>query len=761
MKKQLISLSIAAAVTVGIAQQAQAVPAFVVQNVEVQGLQRINPNTVQSYLPIQQGQQFNDSTAQATMAALRKSGLFSDVKLFRRGDTLVVQVQESRPIGDITIKGNKAIPTEGIQGFLKQVRVVKGSPLDTNVLAKVQEELQKQYISMGYNNAKVSIGTTQLSNNRAGVVVDIKEGSASRIQKIQITGNRVFPDSVLLKQFDSGPKSRLAFFSDRDLLARDKIRGDLDKLRQFYLDRGYLNFDITSTDVQMSKDKRSAVLNISIREGQQYRIGSVSVEGAGIPQREASRLVTLRRGQVFSQTELEKTRKNLQNHLGGQGFAFTKMKLVPKVDEANKLVHLVMKVDQGKRTYVRRINIRGNERTNDNVIRREMRQLESSWFSREKIEKSKLRIQRLPYIENVKINAEPVAGTKDQVDINVIVSERSANQFQIGAGYSQSQGFLFNVGVKQQNFMGTGKEVDVNLENSSSRRNVRISYNNPYYTPEGISRGFEVYYKKYNAEKEDISGYVSNRYGGKLRYSIPIGEDNAVHASVGAERREIVLGDDPAASVESFVNQHGEEYTQYPVSLSYVHDSRNRAVFPTEGQRHRVSVKTALPGSDIQFYKLGYTGTVYRPITEDVTFKGRVRLGAGDGLDGADELPFFEKYTAGGIGTVRGFDTNSLGPKEGDDHLGGDALVAATAEVQFPVPFMRDNKKVKMSAFVDAGNVFAKHSDVDMGDLRVSAGLGATWLSPFGPLEVSYAKPLNAKDGDEEQRVQFSIGASF
>lgn len=751
----------AAAATVVMAQSVFAA-SFTVSNVKVEGVQRISPRTVQNYLPIKVGQQFNDQTAQATVKALYDTGLFSDVKLFRNGNTLVVKVAEATPVGDIEISGNKGLPTDGITKFLKQLGITKGSPLNNEALAKAQAELQKQYIAMGYNTATVSVGTKPISGNRSAVVVKIKEGQIARIQRVEIKGNRAFPDAVLLKQLESGPKSRLSFFSDRDKLSRDKLQADAKKLRQFYLDRGYLNFDIVSSDVKFSSNQRQAFLEIVVNEGQQYRVGSIGVQGAGISQRDAARLVALKRGQVFSQKQLEKTRENIQKHLGQQGFAFSKMRLDPKVDEANRLVHLTLSVEEGKRTYVRRINIRGNERTKDEVLRREMRQLESSWFSRDKIERSKRRIQRLPYIENVKINAEPVAGTKDQVDINVIVSERSANQFQIGAGYSQSQGLLFNVGVKQQNFMGTGKEVDANLENSSSRRNLRISYTNPYHTPEGISRGFEVYYNKYNAEKEDISGYVSNRYGGKVRYAVPLGEENAFHASVGVEKRKIVLGTNPAQHISDFVAAQGEEYDQFPVTLSYVHDSRDRTVFPREGTRHRVSLSSALPGSTVQYNKLGYDGTVYRPLTDDVTFKGRVRLGIGKGADGLDELPFFERYTAGGIGTVRGYESNSLGPRDADgDAVGGDALVVATAEVQFPVPFMSDNKKLKMSAFVDAGNVFATHDDFKGSELRASAGIGATWLSPFGPLEVSFARPLNAKDGDKEQQVQFSIGASF
>ncbi|MEZ5450737.1 MAG: outer membrane protein assembly factor BamA [Thiolinea sp.] len=435
---------------------------------------------------------------------------------------------------------------------------------------------------------------------------------------------------------------------------------------------------------------------------------------------------------------------------------------MPAFDNENRRVAIRLEVIPGKRAYVRRINIRGNNRTRDEVYRREMRQLESAWFSRELVERSRVRLQRLPYVENARITAEPVAGTDDQVDLNVVIAERSSNQFQIGAGYSQSQGLLLNLSVKQDNFMGTGKQLEVNLDNSEVNKNFQISYNNPYYTENGVSRGFSLYYNEYDAAKEDISEYASNRYGGNISYSIPLSENNAVHLTAGAERREIILGDAPADHITAFTDEYGLEYNQLPVKVSFVHDTRNRVIFPTEGQRHRVSLQAALPGSDLQYQKLTYDSAYYKAINDDITFALKAQVATGQGSSGLNSLPFFEKYNAGGIRTVRGYENNTLGPKDSNgDAMGGDFMVAASAQVLFPVPFARESNNIKMSAFVDAGNVFEKYDTFAADEIRYSAGIGVVWLSPIGPFEVSYAKPLNSKDGDKEQVVQFSIGASF
>ena len=763
MKKHILGLTISSCMVV-LSQSAWAA-AFVVRDIEVNGLERVAAGTVLSYLPAQVGQTFNETQAPNAMKALMDTGLFADVKMGQRGDVLVVNVVERPAIGEINIKGNHKIPTDKIMDALKSAQLTKGSTLNQAALEQIDAELRNQYYSMGYYNADVETVIESLPRNRVAINITVKEGNVTRIQQVKIQGNRAFPESVLLKQLESGPRGALTIplFSDRDKYSKEKLIGDLDSLTAFYRDHGYLNFKITNTDVKATDDKKQVYLTITVDEGEQYRIGQVNVSGnIGLSQEQLAKAVKLQQGQVFAQKDLEETRKNLTTLLGSQGYAFTKVKAVPSFDEANRTVGVMLDIDTGKRTYVRRIDIRGNNRTKDEVYRRELRQLESSWFSKEQVDRSKVRLERLPYVEEASINAEPVAGSADQVDLIVTVKERSSNQFRVGAGYSQSQGMLFNINLNQDNFMGTGKELDVNFDNSKVNKNYSLSYTNPYYTPDGISRGFSTYYNKYDASEADISSYASNRYGASVNYTIPLSEHDSVYASVGAEKREIVLGDDPATRITDFINTNGDTFNQVPATVSYIHDTRNRTIFPTEGQRHRVSLQVAAPGSDLEYQKLTYDGSVYTPVTDNVTFAVKGKVGTGNASGKLDNLPFFDKYYAGGINSVRGFEDSSLGTQdENDDPTGGDFMVTGTAELQFPMPLAEDVKGLKMSTFVDMGNVFDDAGSFEAKDLRYSAGVGAVWLSPIGPFEISYAKPLNAKDGDKEQKVQFSVGASF
>lgn len=763
MKKQILKVS-AVGCLLAVSQAVWAA-AFVVRDIEVNGLERVAAGTVLNYLPARVGEQFDDRQSADAIRALFQTGLFEDVQLNRRGDVLVVTVVERPAIGELNIKGNRKIPTDKLLEVLKLRNISKGDTLDKAALATIQKELAEQYQGMGHYGVDINTTVEALPRNRVAVNININEGNVARIQKVEIVGNKAFPESVLLKQLESGPRGTFSipFLSDSDKYSKEKLMGDLDALNAFYRDRGYINFEITSADVSMTPDKKDIYLTVGVHEGDQYRIGNVSVAGnPGLSQQQLGEAIKLHKGDVFSQKALEETRKNLSNKLGSQGFAFTKVAATPEFDEANKQVGITLSVDQGKRTYVRRIDIRGNNRTKDEVYRRELRQVESSWFSKEQVERSKTRLERLPYVEEATIEAEPVAGTDDQIDLIVTVKERSSNQFRVGAGYSQSQGVLFNINLNQDNFMGTGKKMDVNIDNSKVNKNYSISYTNPYYTPDGVSRGFSTYYKEYDAEAEDISSYASNRYGGSVNYTVPLSEHDSVYASAGAEKREIVLGADPAQRIKDFVATNGEEYTQLPVTVSYVHDTRNRSVFPSEGQRHRVSLQAQAPGSDLQYNKVSYDGAVYTPVTDNVTFAVKGKVGSSISSGDLDEAPFFDKYYAGGIGSVRGYEQSTLGARdEKDDPIGGDLMVTGTAEVQFPAPFAEDVKGLKMSAFVDGGNVFKDSGDFKADDLRYSAGVGATWLSPIGPFEISYAKPLNAEDSDKEQKVQFSIGASF
>ena len=738
---------------------------FVLQDIEVKGLQRIAAGTVLSNLSVSVGDTYDDRMSARIVSSLYKTGLFDDVSLAKRGNVLVVNVKERAAVGEINISGSHLIEKKAILAALKRVGVAKGRPLNKAALLRIQREIKQQYLARGNYSADVQTNVAPLSRNRLAVNIKIKEGKVARIKKVRINGNKAFPESTLKALLETGTSSALSFFSSRDKYSKQKLIGDLDKLTAFYKDRGYLRFEVTSTQVSLSKDKRSVFVNINIHEGDQYRVGKISLDSNSQSQA-LRRFVHLKEGQVFSQRLLAKTRKDLKAQVGKQGFAFSRLAVIPQVDEVRKVVNLSFKLDKGQRTYVRRINIRGNYRSKDEVFRREMRQLESSWYSKEMVERSKVRIQRLPFVESVSISASPVAGARDQIDLDVTVKERSSNQFTAGVGYSQNEGLLFNVGLSQNNFMGTGKSLSIAAENSASKKNLRLSYNNPYHTKDGVGRGFNVFYTKTDAAEADITDYQSDSYGADVNYTIPLGEDNSLRFSVGGEHRKIKLSSVNSPDyIKQFVADHGDTYNQLLGSVSYIHDTRNRSLFPNKGQRQSLSLHLGLPGSDLQFYKLKYRGTVYQPLTDKVTFALKAGVSYGKGLKGDKKLPFYENFYAGGIGSVRGYDYNSLGPKvlsgagKGDS-IGGNLSTTVTAEVQFPMPFLSDVKGLRASAFVDGGNVF--DNDFDAAEMRYSAGLSATWMTPLGvPLTVSYAKPLNAKEGDKTSKVQFSLGATF
>ncbi len=758
MKKQVLKASFAGCL-LALSQGVWA-ESFVLQDVQVSGLERVAAGTVLSNVPVSVGQQFDDSMTAKVVRSLYKTGLFDDVRISRQGNVLLIKVHERPAVGEIKVSGNHVIESKALIAALRQAGVARGRPLDQSALNRIQREIKQQYLARGNYAASVNTQLVKLPRNRVSVRIKIHEGGVARIKALRINGNRAYSEATLLKLLDSGTKSKFSILSSRDKYAKEKLVGDIDKLTSFYRDRGYLNFEVVSTQVSLSKDKQSVFLNLNIHEGDQYRVGKVKIIGnTGLSQNELRRLIVLKEGQVFSQRKLAETRKNIQERLGKDGFAFSRIGVLPQVDKINKRVHLVFQADRGQRTYVRRINIRGNFRTKDEVFRREMRQLESSFLSKEKVKRSKERIQRLPFVKAVKISTSPVAGHSDQVDLDVVVSEQSSNRFNAAVGYS-GNGVLFSVGLTQNNFMGTGKSLTLAATNSKSTKNFRLSYNNPYHTVDGVGRGFNVYYNKNDASKDDVSDYSSNTYGADVNYTIPISEDNSIRFSIGGEHREIVTTLSAPDYIKDFVKDNGDTYNNILGKISYVHDTRDRFLFPTKGVRHNIVLAAGLPGSDLEYYKLKYRGAVYAPVSKKVTFalKGGVSYGKSYGK--TSKLPFFERFYSGGISTVRGFDNNSLGPKDSNgDSKGGTLGVNARAELLFPAPFAEDVDGLRMSAFIDAGNVF--DDKFDAADIRYSAGLSATWISPIGPFTLSYAKPLNAKDGDETQQLQFSIGASF
>ena len=760
MKKQIIQASLAGCMFA--LSQGVWADSFTLKDVQISGLERVAAGTVLSNVPVRVGQTFDDRMTANIVRSLYKTGLFDDVKISKKGNILLVKVHERPAIGEIKVSGNHVIEKNALLAALKAAGIARGRPIDRSALNIIQREIKQQYLARGNYAAAVDTQLVKLPRNRVSVKIKIHEGKVARIKRLNINGNKAYSDATLAKLLDSGTKGKFSILSTRDKYEKEKLVGDIDKLTSFYRDRGYLNFAVVSTQVSLSDDKQSVFVNININEGDQYRVGKIKVLGnSGLPVKELKKLLVLKEGQVFSQAKLSETRDNIKKRLGKDGYAFSRIGVLPQVDKVNKRVNLLFQAEKGQRTYVRRINIRGNFRTKDEVFRREMRQLESSFLSREKVLRSKARIQRLPFVKSVRIATSPVAGRSDQVDLDVIISEQSSNQFNASIGYGGS-GLVFNVGLKQNNFMGTGKSLSVSATRSSSTKSFRLSHNNPYHTVDGVGRGFNIYYDTTDASEEDVSDYSSNTYGADINYTIPVSEDNSIRFSIGGEHRKIITSDSTPDHIKTFIKENGDTYNNILGKVSYVHDTRDRVLFPNEGQKHSIAFEAGLPGSDIEYYKIKLNTANYFPVTKKVTFALKGGISYGDAYGKSNELPFFERFYSGGISTVRGYEHNSLGPKDSkNDPKGGTVAVNARAELLFPAPFAEDVDNFRLSAFVDGGNVFEDMDAFESSEIRYSAGLSATWMSPIGPFTLSYAKPLNAKKDDNEQMLQFSIGASF
>ena len=738
--------------------------AFVVQDIEVEGLERIAPGTVFTYLPLKVGDEFEEKQSAEVIRALYRTGFFENVELRRRDDVLVVFVTERPAIADIRFSGNKDIPKDQLEEALQQVGISKGRVFNRSVLERLERELRQQYFARGKYNVKIDVEVDELPRNRVDIDITISEGKVAKIRKVTIVGNEDFDEDDLLDEFESGIPPWWALFSSRDEYSKQKLGGDLERLRSSYFDEGYAEFNIDSTQVAITPDKRDIYVTVNVQEGDQYRIRSVKLAGnLLLPEEELMALVDLEAGDIFARTQVTNSITRITDRLGDEGYAFANVNAIPELDEEAREVDLTLFVDPGKRVYVRRINFQGNHKTRDEVLRREMRQMEAGWYAASQINRSKIRLQRLPYIEDVNIQTRRVPGTDDQVDLDISVVERLAGSFTIGAGYSQSEGVLFNIAVSEDNFMGSGKRVSVQANTSSVNTVYSLSYTNPYHTIDGVSRGFTAFYRETDAEEANVTRYFANRWGGNINYGIPLTEYDYLRYSLGYEDTEIVLATGAAQELQDFITTYGDEYASYKLEASYTHDTRNRTVFADRGNLQRISLETAVPGSDVEYYKLGYNFRQYAPLWDKyltLSFNATVDHAAEYG--DTDAMPFFENYFAGGSRSVRGYKDLSLGPRDSvNDPLGGTFRTVGSLELLFPPPLAPDSRAIRMSVFMDVGQVYEDYEAFDADELRASYGLGFTWLSPVGPLTFSLAKAFNDQPEDELEEFQFTLGAAF
>lgn len=776
-----------------ISQTVKADVEFVVEDIQIKGLQRISAGTVYNYLPINVGESFSLDNAGSAIRALFKTGFFKDITLERQGSTLIVHVVERPSIAKIIFDGNKDLSKDDLTKALKKIGLAEGKTFDQQVLDKVEQELGRQYFSHGKYGLKITTEVSNLTRNRVGIHIKISEGRVAKIKQINIVGNTAFDDEILLRRLELSTSNLLSFYTKDDQYSKQKLSADLETLRSYYLDRGYINFSIESTQVAITPDKKDIYVTINVKEGDVYTLEKVKLAGnLIINPPELIKLVKVGPGEIFSRKSATETSKAISDRLGDDGYAFANVNMVPEINEAKKTVDMTFFVDPGKRVYVRRINMKGNTKTRDEVLRREMRQMEASWASSSKIERSKTRLERLGYFEEVTVETPPVTGAADQMDVNYSVVEKPSGNLSAGIGFSQTQGVVLNANIAQDNVFGSGKRVNLAFNNSSYLTNYQFGFYNPYFTVDGVSQGYNLGYTKRNAGQINIANYSTNVLNAGMNFGIPLNEFDSLRFDMDIKHTELsttnyssdqicdfIYGNedqinkcDNYRSVKGQANRRdptkrmGDAFWTLSPGIGWTHDTLNRAIFPNKGGQQRFSALATVPGSDLEFYKVGYKQQHYFPLAKDFTFRLQGEVGYGAGYGNTDRLPFFENYFGGGTGSIRGYRNNTVGPRDSNGYpFGGSSKIIGNAELFFPVPFLPETKSVRLGTFFDAGTI---NNHFGVSDLKYSAGVSGEWLSPFGALSVSAAMPLNPvsqssnlSTWDQKQLFQFNFGQNF
>jgi outer membrane protein insertion porin family len=739
---------------------------FVVKDIRVEGIQRTEAGTVFGYLPVKVGETMTDEKAAQAIRALYGTGFFRDVSLEVDNGVLIVMVQERPSIAQIDVIGAKEFSKEDLLKGLRLVDLAEGRIFDRGLLEKAEQELKRQYISRGKYSATITTTVTPLERNRVGITFDIVEGEIAKIRQLSIIGNKLFKESDLLGLLKLRTPGLMTWYTKDDQYSKQKLAGDLETLRSYYLDRGYLEFNVESTQVSISSDKKDVYITIGVSEGPQYTVADVKLAGEMlIPETEARKLIKLQKGEIFSRTKLTESTKLMSDRLGNDGYAFANVNAVPELNREKQLVSFTFFMDPGRRVYVRRINLAGNSRTRDEVIRREMRQFEGGWYSADKIAKSKQRIDKLGYFTEVNVETPSVPGTTDQVDVNISVVEKPTGNILLGAGYGSTEGIIFSGGVNQQNVFGSGNTLGVQVNTSKVNTVYSLSFTQPYWTVDGVSRGFDIYDRHYDAQALGLGNYKTTTEGAQVRFGIPLTEIDTVVVGMGVEATDIITdtGCDPATCgvtptrVARYVNTFGSHNTALLGTAGWARDGRDSLIYPTSGAFQRANLETGLPGGTLQYYKVGYQHQRYFPLTRTFTYMFNGDVGYGGGLNDKP-LPFFRNYYTGGVTSVRGFQTATIGPKDIDGNpTGGSKKLVINNELLFPFPGMPNDKSFRLSTFVDAGWVGESYSTQDM---RYSFGMAIAWVSPMGPLKIVFANPIS-KPGDRVQRFQFTFGQQF
>ena len=753
--------TVSALAAIAFAANVWAVEPFAVKDIRVDGLQRVEPGTIFASLPFRIGDQYNDEKGSAAIRALFALGLFKDVRIEVQNDVVIVVVEERPTINAIDFAGIKEFDKDNLRKALRDVGLTEGRPFDQSLADRAEQELKRQYIERSFYGAQVVTTVTPIERNRVNLTFTVTEGEPARIREIRIVGAHAFSESSLKKLFDLDTGNWLSFYTKSDRYSRTKLNADIETLKSYYLSRGYLEFRVDSTQVAISPSKEEISITINVTEGQRYVVSGVKLAGNYLgKEKEFESLITVKPGEPYNADQVTATTKAFTDYFGNFGYAFAQIEARPVIDRENRRVALVLVADPSRRAYVRRINIQGNNRTRDEVIRREFRQFESSWYDGDKIKLSRERLDRLGYFKEVNVETVDVPGAPDEVDLNVKVEEKPTGSLQVGAGFSQAEKLTLTFGIKQENAFGTGNYLAVDVNTSKYNRTLAFSAVNPYFTQDGISRGFDLYYRSSRPYEDQGGNYRLETLGAALRFGIPFSETDTVYVGGSAERVKIIPGTNIPAAYLAFADAYGFSTTSLPLTVGWGRDTRDSSISPTKGRFQRVAGEVGLVG-DTNYFRTSYQLQQYIPVTKQFTVGLNGEIGYGKGLSG-HPFPVFKNFYSGGLGSVRGFEQGTLGPIDVTGSIiGGAKKLTFNAEFITPFPGAGNDRSLRGFAFFDAGNVWGENQRMTLSDMRASVGVGISWVSPIGPLKIALAHPVRKFAGDKIQTVQFQIGTSF
>jgi outer membrane protein insertion porin family len=767
IRAQVFPFALRALACAVVSLPAWAVDPFTVRDIRVEGLQRIEAGTVFASLPLRVGDRYTDDKGAAAIRALFALGLFKDVRLETQGDVLVVVVQERPSVASVEFIGLKEFDKDVLVKALRDVGLSEGRPFDKALADKAEQELKRQYISRSLYGAEVVSTATPIDRNRVNLTFTITEGGPAKITQMDIVGNQAFSDATLLDQFNLDTGGWMSWYTKSDRYSRTKLNADLEALRSFYLSQGFLEFRIDSTQVAMSPNKQDMAITINITEGERFVISGVKLEGNYLDRDdEFKALVKIAVGKPYNAETVAETTKAFTDYFGKFGFAFARVEAKPQIDRRNNRVQFVLQAEPSRRAYVRRIQVAGNDRTRDEVIRREFRQLEAAWYDSDKIRLSRDRVDRLGFFTQVNVETVEVPGAPDQVDLLFTVAEKPTGSISLGAGFSSAEKVTLSFGIRQENAFGSGNYLAVEVNTSKYNRNLVLSTTDPYFTRNGISRTVDVFQRTTRPYLGDVNAYSLINSGAGLRFGVPVTETDTVFMGVNAEQTEIRTGTGLPDAYLEYAQKFGATSSALPLTLGWSRDGRDSALVPTRGSLQRVNADVSV-GGDVRYLRASYQFQQYFPLTKKYTLAFNTDLGWGQGLKG-QEYPLFKNFYVGGLGSVRGFEQSTLGPTRPTSstnlapiYLGGSKKVVFNAEFITPFPGAGNDRTLRLFGFTDIGRAFGENENISLGDLRASAGVGLSWISPMGPLRFSYATPIRQQTGDKIQRLQFQIGTSF